>query len=116
MAHYAKIEDGRVAAVIVAEPDIVATLSGRWVQTSYNTRRGVHYGADGEPDGGAALRANYAGLGDVYDAGNDVFYAPQPFPSWSIAAPEWAWLPPTPCPIAAGIYAWDEGQKTWRAA
>lgn len=116
MAHYAKIEDGRVAAVIVAEPDIVATLSGQWVQTSYNTRRGVHHGADGEPDGAPALRANYAGIGHFYDAGNDVFYPPRPFPSWSIAAPEWVWLPPTPCPTGGGIYAWDEGQQTWRSA
>ena len=79
MSHYAKVNNGIVVSVIVAEADFftnghfVDTSPGTWIQTSYNTRGGVHYGQDGQPDGGVALRGNYAGIGYIYDATNDVF-------------------------------------------
>jgi hypothetical protein len=57
MAHYALIENGVVTNVIVAEQDFIDTQSGTWVQTSYNTRAGVHI-LQGTP-----LRKNYAGVG-----------------------------------------------------
>ena len=93
MSHYAKVLNGQVIQVIVAESDFfnifVDSSPGQWIQTSYNTRGGIHYGADGQPNGGIALRANYAGVGYTYDSVNDVFYAPQPYPSWTISAPTW---------------------------
>ena len=67
---------------------------GQWVQTSYNTRGGVHYGPDGEPDGGVALRGNYAGIGFIYDAERDVFYPPQPGPEWTLNTTTWLWEAP----------------------
>ena len=66
MSHFAKIENNLVTNVIVAEQEFIDTQDGTWVQTSYNTRGNVHYGQDGKPDGGTALRANYAGIGDTY--------------------------------------------------
>jgi hypothetical protein len=89
MAHYAKIEDGIVTAVLVVPDEHEADgeaflngigLEGRWVQTSYNTRGGVHYGPDGEPDDGTPVRYNYAGVGFVYDEVRDAFVAPEPDP------------------------------------
>lgn len=117
MAHFAKIENGIVTEVIVADQDFINSgLVGNpenWVQTSYNTRGGVHYGSDGQPDGGVALRANYAGIGYVYDAVNDVFYTRQPYPSWTISAPTWLWQPPVPYPDDGQTYVWDESSQTW---
>ena len=84
-----------------------------WLQTSYNTRGNVHYGQNGQPDGGVALRANYAGIGYTYDAINDVFYAPQPYPSWIISAPTWEWQAPVPYPATGGPYYWDEATLSW---
>ena len=72
MSHFAKVVDGIVEIVIVAEQDFIDTQEGTWVQTSYNTYGGVH------ANGGAPLRKNYAGIGSVYDASRDAFYAPQP--------------------------------------
>ena len=46
MAHYAKVTDGIVEQVIVAEQSFINTQEGTWVQTSYNTYGGVH--ANGE--------------------------------------------------------------------
>jgi len=117
MSHYAKVNNGKVEQVIVAEADFfnhfVDTSPGQWIQTSYNTRGGKHYGQDGQIDAGTALRGNYAGIGYTYDATNDVFYAPQPFPSWTISAPDWTWTAPTPYPQDGKQYQWDEATKAW---
>jgi hypothetical protein len=82
MAHYAEIsENGTVLRVIVAEADFVATIPGTWVQTSYNTRGGVHYDPHtGEPsaDQSKALRKNYPGIGFTYDAVRDAFIPLKP--------------------------------------
>ena len=75
MSHFAKIENGVVTSVIVAEPDFIATGAlgdpAAWVQTSYNTIANSH--PEGRP-----LRGNFAGIGYTYDAENDVFIAPKP--------------------------------------
>lgn len=119
MSHYAKVLNGIVQQVIVAEADFfttfVDTSPGEWIQTSYNTRCGVHYGEDGNPDSGIALRGNYAGIGYTYDREHDVFYPPRPYASWTIEAPTWTWTPPIPFPIDGNKYNWDETTKTWVA-
>ena len=118
MSHFAKVCDGKVIQVIVAEPDFfntfVDTSPGQWLQTSYNTRGGVHYGQDGNPDGGVALRGNYAGIGYTYDATRDVFYAPQPFASWTLSQTTWLWEPPVAYPIDGKRYIWDEPTVSWK--
>ena len=113
MGHFAKVVDGKVTQVIVAEQEFfntfVDTSPGTWLQTSYNTIGGQH------TQGGTPLRGNYAGIGYTYDHTNDVFYAPQPFPSWTISAPTWTWTAPTPMPTEGGPYRWDEPTLTWIA-
>ena len=117
MPHYAKVCDGKVIQVIVAGPEFFDTFvdssPGQWIQTSYNTRGGVHYDQDGNPDGGVALRGNYAGIGYTYDAANDVFYAPQPYPSWVLNKTTWVWEPPVPYLTDGKVYNWDEATKNW---
>ena len=117
MAHFAKVCDGKVVQVIVAEPEFFDTFvdssPGEWIQTSYNTRGGVHYGQDGQPDGGVALRGNYAGIGYVYDRNNDVFYPPSPFPSWTLDNTTWSWHPPVPIPTDGKVYNWNEEGQNW---
>jgi len=118
VSHFAKVLDGKVIQVIVAEPDFFDTFvdssPGQWLQTSYNTRGGVHYGQDGNPDGGVALRGNYAGIGYTYDATHDVFYAPQPFPSWTLSQTAWLWEPPVAYPTDGKRYVWDEPTVSWK--
>jgi hypothetical protein len=118
MSHFAKVDQGIVVQVIVAEPEFftsfVDTTPGEWIQTSYNTRGGVHFGPDGQPDGGIALRGNFAGKGYTYDRTNDVFYPPKPYPSWSLGS-NWIWQPPSPYPDNAGPHWWDEVNQRWVA-
>jgi hypothetical protein len=107
MAHFAQVENGIVTQVIVAEQDVIDSgLFGTgWVQTSYNTYGGQH--PEGRP-----LRGNYAGVGYTYDEENDVFYAPQPFPSWTLNNTTWLWEAPTPMP-EGGLYTWNEETLSW---
>jgi hypothetical protein len=120
MSHYAKVLNGIVTQVIVAEADFftnghfVDTSPGTWIQTSYNTRGNVHYAPNSQtPDGGVALRGNYAGIGYTYDRTNDVFYAPSPYPSWTLDKSTWLWEPPTPYPTDGKRYIWNESTLTW---
>jgi hypothetical protein len=118
MAHFAKIVSGKVDQVIVAEPDFfdsfVDSSPGEWIQTSYNTRGGVHYDPEtNEPDGGVGLRKNFAGVGYNYDAQADAFYAPQPFPSWILNTESYIWEAPTPAPTDGQAYIWNEETTSW---
>lgn len=71
MAHFARIdENNKVVEVLVVDNSqehrgqeflaVDCGLGGTWIQTSYN----------------ANFRGRYAGIGDTYDAVNDVFVAP----------------------------------------
>jgi len=110
MAHFAKVENGIVKQVIVAEQDYIDTLSdkNKWVQTSYNTEGGVHL------SGGIPLRKNFAGIGHIYDKNLDAFYEPQPYSSWSLNNETCLWEAPIPKPDDDKyLWVWDEENKTW---
>lgn len=115
MAHYAKIVNGIVEQVIVAESDFINTLEGTWVQTSYNTKGGKHYDPEtGQEDELPPLRKNFAGIGMVYDVDRDAFYKPQPYPSWSLNEDSCIWESPVPRPDdLTEEYAWDEDNQVW---
>ena len=120
MAHFAKIINGVVTDVIVAEPEFfdtfVDTSAGEWLQTSYNTYGGVHYNPEtGEPseDQTKALRKNYAGIGYTYDSQRDAFIPPQDFPSWIFNEETCRWDAPIPYPTDGNKYDWDEETVSW---
>jgi hypothetical protein len=120
MSHFAQINsDNIVTQVIVIEQQTLNSgLWGdpnSWIQTSYNTRGGVHYGADGQPDGGIPLRKNYAGVGFTYDRSRDAFIPPQPFPSWVLNEDTCLWSAPVPYPTDGQQYTWDEATLNWLA-
>lgn len=110
MSHYAKVVDGKVKQVIVAEAEFfthfVDTSPGQWIQTSYNTHGNQH--PEGKP-----LRGNYAGIGYIYDSTNDVFYAPQPHLSWILNNTTWTWETPVAMPTNGKMYNWDESIQNW---
>jgi len=105
MAHFAKIENNIVVEVLVVHNDLEHRgadflandlgLGGTWVQTSYNGK----------------IRKQYAGKGFIYDEVNDLFIAPQPYPSWSLDN-NFDWQPPTPRPVD-GRWYWDEQTLSW---
>jgi len=89
MAHYAKIENDIVTNVIVADEDFIQTLNGEWIQTSYNTKGGVHL------LGGTPLRKNYAGIGYTYDRLKDAFIEPQPSEEYILNEEKCVWELPS---------------------
>jgi hypothetical protein len=112
MAHFAKIENGTVTQVNVIDEDYFAEnretrYTGQWVQTSYNTQGGVHL------LGGTPLRKNYAGIGYTYDEVRDAFYAPQPYPSWTLNEDTCYWESPVPYPTDDKRYTWNEDNQEW---
>lgn len=110
MAHYAEIDENSVVKrVIVADTQewCENNLGGTWIQTSYNTHGGIHV------LGGTPLRANYAGVGHIYDSVDDVFYAPQPYPSWTLNTSTYRWEAPTPMPEGDVAYIWSEDDLAW---
>lgn len=121
MSHFAKVCDGKVLKVIVAEKEFFDTFvddsPGDWIQTSYNTRGNKHYDpVTGElsADQSKALRGNYASTGYIYDRTNDVFYAPSIYPSWVLNKTTWLWEPPIPMPTdGKGPYTWVEDLQSW---
>ena len=94
MAHYAKVVDGIVDQIIVAEADFFDTFvdssPGTWIETSDQ------------------IRKNYAGMGYSYDVSRDAFLSPQPFPSWTLDEGTCQWIPPIPYPDDGRKYQWDE--------
>jgi len=119
MGHYAKVLDGTVINVIVAEADFFNTFvdssPGVWLQTSFNTRGGVYYTPNSttpDSDQSKALRKNFAGTGYTYDAEKDAFIPPRPFPSWTLDAESCLWAPPVPRP-ENGTHSWDEATQAW---
>jgi hypothetical protein len=112
MAHFAKVNNGIVERVIVAEPDFfdsfVDSSPGKWIQTSYNTLGGQH--PEGRP-----LRKNYAGIGYMYDRQRDAFIPPQPYESWVLNEETCLWDAPVPYPTDGNFYTWNEDTQTWDA-
>lgn len=97
VTYFAKIENGVVTSVIVAEPAVVAKYRGTWVQTW--------------PEGGPGKRKNYAGVGFAYDEMRDCFIPPQPYPSWVLDEALCTWSAPAP---RADIWSrWNEATRNW---
>lgn len=111
MAHFAKVTNGIVTQVIVAEAeffeDFIDTSPGEWIQTSYNTRGGAHL------NGGTPLRKNFAGVGFTYDKDKDAFIPPKPFESWVLNEETCLWESPVPYPNGDKPFEWDETSKSW---
>jgi len=111
MAHYAKVTDGIVTKVIVAEADFFNTFvddsAGEWIQTSYNTHGGEH------TLGGTPLRKNFAGIGYTYDATRDAFIPPKPFASWTLNETTCLWEAPVAYPDDGQMYIWNESITNW---
>ena len=110
MSHFAKVVDGIVAQVIVAEPEFFTTFvdssPGEWIQTSYNTYGGQH--PEGRP-----LRKNYAGIGYTYDRVRDAFIPPKPYASWILNENTCLWDAPVAYPEDGKTYNWDENTQQW---
>jgi hypothetical protein len=116
MAHFAQLDENNLVTQVIVVANDELLLDGvenetkgimfcksllgddtRWVQTSYNGN----------------IRKNYAGIGYTYDLVADHFFAPQPYPSWTLDA-DAKWQAPTAMPVEEGkFFTWDEPTLSW---
>ena len=107
MAHFAEIDSNNIVLrVLVVDNDLESRggdylandlgLGGTWIQTSYNSR----------------IRGTYAGIGYYYNEEEDIFVAPQPYPSWTRNGSFWE--APTPIPTDGQRYVWVEDDLNWQ--
>ena len=134
MAHFAKIGlNSKVIGVHVVNNSDILNADGvedesvgkkflenqlgwpLWVQTSYNTKGGIHYtdGVESEDQETKALRKNYAGIGYIWDEDKDMFYQKQPYASWSLNDDTGKWNAPTPMHDDGKNYIWKESTLSW---
>ena len=125
MAHFAELDEQNIVIRVLSVPneqehrgqDYLVDdmgLGGRWKQTSYNTRGGVHHdSATNLPDSGVAFRKNYAGSGMTYDPVRDAFIPPKPYPLWILNEDTCRWKPPIEPPDALQQYWWNESTQQW---
>jgi len=115
MAHFAQLDENNIVTqvIVVANEEMLVdgienetkgiafckSLLGentRWIQTSYNGN----------------TRKNYAGIGFTYNPIADHFFAPQPYPSWTLDA-DAKWQAPTTYPTDDKFYTWNEATLSW---
>jgi len=123
MSYFAKVNNNIVEKVIAAEQSFFETYidnsPGEWIQTSYNTRGGIHYQPNSNipsVDQSKALRKNYAGIGYTYDRQKDAFIPPKLYNSWTLNETTCLWEPPV---LPTGelkdnqYYFWNESIINW---
>jgi hypothetical protein len=106
MSHWAEIdENSKVIRVLVGDNNdpvgdegyqwLIDNLGGTWIKTSYNGN----------------IRGTFAGVGYFYDEQEDIFIAPQPYPSWNRVGSFWE--APVAYPQDGKRYEWNEEMGSW---
>ncbi len=117
MAYFAQLDDRNIVIQVIAVSDqdclneqgvedeavgiaFCRSLFGpatEWAQTSFSGR----------------IRKRFAGIGYIFDAYNQVFIPPKPFPSWLLDQTTFDWVAPVPLPTDGKHYRWDEETQSW---
>lgn len=118
MAHFAKVENGVVTQVIVADQEFINSGAvgdpSIWIQTSYNSfgNQYVDPGTGSIRTDLQAVRKNFAGVGYTYDYDRQAFIPPKPFESWILDEDTCNWEAPIPKPTEYRCN-WNEEQQNW---
>ena len=108
MAHYAYLDDNNIVVDVTVGKDESETIDGLDTETYY--AQGTPYTVKRTSYNGD-IRGKYAGLSDYYSAEEDIFIAPQPYPSWTRNGSYWE--APTPAPDDEKSYVWNEENLVW---
>ena len=107
MAHYAWLDENNKVINVTVGADETELIDGLDTETFYSQVTGYNIKRTSY---NSNIRGTYAGIGYTYNPDEDIFIAPQPYPSWIRSGS--FWNPPTPRP--EGLYwAWDENSLSW---
>ena len=93
MTYFARIANNKVTDVIVADQAFVDNIT--------------------EMEVAFWKESSTAGVGWNYDANDDVFYAQQPYPTWTLDKDTWTWVAPKEKPDDGKEYVWYESIEYW---
>lgn len=108
MAHYAFLNENNIVTEVITGIDENELIEGLNPETWYGNFRNQVCKRTSYNNN---IRKQFAGIGYTYDAANDVFIAPQPYPSWSLDN-NFNWQPPIPRPTGE-LWIWDENNLCW---
>jgi hypothetical protein len=111
MAHYAFLDENNIVTEVIVGIDETELIEGLEPEVWYGNFRGqtckrTSYNGN--------YRKNFSGIGMTYDEERNAFYAPQPFPSWTLDEDTCTWQAPTPCPVDDKLYMWVEKNLNWQ--
>jgi len=108
MAHYAFLDENNIVTEVITGIDETELIEGLTPEVWYGNFRGQ---ACKRTSYNNNIRGIYAGIGYSYNSDEDIFVAPQPFPSWTRSGS--FWNAPTPRPEDDKFYTWDEDSLSW---
>ena len=108
MAHYSFLDENSVVTEVITGIDETELIEGLSTEVWYGNFRGQ---ACKRTSYNNNIRGTYAGIGYSYNSDEDIFVAPQPFPSWTRSGS--FWNAPTPRPEDDKFYTWDEDSLSW---
>ena len=107
MAHYAFLDENNLVTEVIVGIDETELIEGLDTETWYSNFRKQNCKRTSY---NSKIRGTYAGIGYTYNANEDIFIAPQPYPSWTRSGSFWQ----APSPRPEGLnWAWDESTLAW---
>ena len=123
MAHYAFIDSNNIVVKVITGVDETVTQLDNGVEVGGSSEAWEQFYENQPCHSGLTckrtsyngnIRGRYAGVGYTYLTDEDVFVAPQPYPSWTLDENH-DWQPPTPMPTDGERYSWNEEELEWVA-
>jgi hypothetical protein len=108
MAHYAFLDENNLVTEVINGIDETELIEGLDTETWYGNYRGQTCKRTSYHNN---IRGIYAGIGMSYNADEDIFVVPQPYPSWTREGS--FWYAPVPYPTDGNDYTWNEATQTW---
>ena len=108
MAHYAYLDENNIVVAVTVGKDETELIDGLDTETYYAL--GTQYTVK-RTSYNSKIRGTYAGKNYTYNPAEDIFIAPQPYPSWIRSGS--FWNPPTSKPEGFN-WVWDEENLMWQ--
>lgn len=108
MAHYAFLDENNIVTEVIVgidENELIEQIDPETWYGNFRNQVCKRTSYNGK------IRKQFAGIGYKYDADNDVFIVPQPYPSWSLNE-NFDWEAPIAKPDN-GDWIWIEENLEW---